>query len=60
MGEKCLGNDCYADELFEKFVAQFGRHEYEIERYFDQALAFNTFTVKLSPAKRKLLNPDFG
>ena len=60
MGQKCLGNDCYADELFTEFVDRFGRHEYEIERYFDQTLAFRTFVVKLSPAKRALLQPDFG
>ena len=59
MGEKCIGNDCAADELFMEFVDQFGRHEFEIERYFDQTLAFRTFSVKLSPAKRALLNPDF-
>ena len=59
MGEKCIGNDCYAAELFDAFVPQFGRHEYEIERYFDQTLAFRTYTVKLNAAKKAMLQPDF-
>jgi len=59
MGQKCIGNDCVAAELFDAFVDKFGRHEFEIERYFDHMLAFRCYTVKLSAAKKALLQPGF-
>ena len=59
LGEKCIGNDCLAAEKFDAFVEQFGRHEFEIERYFDHMLAFRSYVVKLNAAKKALLQPGF-
>ena len=59
LGEKCIGNDCLAAEKFDAFVKQFGRHEFEIERYFDHMLAFRSYVVKLNAAKKALLQPGF-
>lgn len=52
MGEKCIGNDSVASEMFQKFRDCFGRHEYEIERYYDHMLAMRTYSVKMSAGKR--------
>ena len=41
--EKALGNDELAFELFNKHFASFGKRECEIERYYDQFMAKNTF-----------------
>jgi len=38
MTEKALGNDLLAHEKANAFVERFGRHEFEIERYFDHGL----------------------
>ncbi|MBE6689493.1 MAG: DUF4838 domain-containing protein [Ruminococcaceae bacterium] len=36
---KCEGNDAEANKVYFDFMKEFGKHEYEIERYFDHALA---------------------
>ena len=36
--KKAVGNDNEAKELFNKFRVEFGKHEVEIERYYDHAL----------------------
>ena len=40
--ERAKGNVKVAKELFDEFRIKFGRHESEIERYFDHALYFST------------------
>ena len=57
--QKCIGNDCLASEMYDEFVERFGRHEFEIERYFDHMLAFRSYVVKLNAAKKALLQPGF-
>jgi hypothetical protein len=52
MGEKCVGNDALSVELFDAFATSFGRHEFEIERYFDHTLATGTYLVKVHAPKR--------
>ena len=37
--EKCQGRDKYALELLYKFYDEFGKYDYELERYFDFELA---------------------
>ncbi len=37
--EKCQGNDKYAQELMKKFIDDFGKYEYELERNMDFRLA---------------------
>lgn len=56
LAQLCVGNDLAAGELFDAFVQRFGRHEFEIERYFDHMLAFRTYGAKFSAAK-KVLQP---
>lgn len=41
--QKALGNEDQAEELKVKLFAQFGRHEFELERYFDHGLAMNFY-----------------
>jgi hypothetical protein len=36
--KKAIGNDGEVKELFNKFRVEFGKHEVEIERYYDHAL----------------------
>ena len=59
MAEKCIGNDCLAAEMLDEFMVSFGRHEFEIERYYDHMLAIRTYFVKLSAAKKAVLVPGF-
>ena len=48
---KCKGHDKYAVELFEAFVANYGKHDFEMERYFDFGLAVKSLEniLKLRP-----------
>ena len=59
MEQKCLGNDCLASEMLDAFMVSFGRHEIEIERYYDHMLAMRTYSVKLSAATNAVLIPGF-
>ena len=43
---KCLGAGVEAKEEFEKFLAEFGKHEVEIERYFDQYMMGYIFSLR--------------
>jgi len=45
---KAQGNDAEAKEKFEAFRDAFGRHEFEIERYFDHGLGFRTMSLIVS------------
>lgn len=45
--EKSAGNDHLAWERFLSFMETFGRHEYEIERYYDQGLTWQAFKSSL-------------
>ena len=47
MTELALGNKDGARTQWEKFRDDFGRYEYELERYFDHYLALHTFEVIL-------------
>ena len=55
---KCLIPKCYgagkeAKEAFEAFLADFGRHEVEIETYYDQYLAGYAFDSKVFKKKEE-------
>lgn len=52
MIEKCLGHNWYAQELLTKFYNDFGKYDYELERYFDFGLAASSIdaVVKRMPA----------
>jgi len=52
MQEKCVGNDLLALEKYKEFLAEFGKHDYETERYLDLNLAANAHypVVKQMPA----------
>ena len=39
--EKCQGHDEVAAEMLETFFKSFGRHDYELERWFDFGLCAN-------------------
>jgi hypothetical protein len=41
MREKCLGHNRLAMEKYEQFLLDFGKYDYETERYFDFGLAAN-------------------
>ena len=40
--EVCLGHRKYAMEMFKKFCADFGKYDFEIERYLDMELALES------------------
>ena len=42
---KCQGDTPKAVELMQKLAVEFGRHDYELERYFDFCLAVRTLEV---------------
>ena len=49
---KCLVAKCYgagkeAKELWEEFIKDFGRHECEIETYYDQWMMYYAFEHKI-------------
>ena len=44
--EKCQGHDVLALEMLEQFLKDFGRHDFELERYFDFGLCANA-TMRL-------------
>ena len=56
MTEKALGNDEAAMEKGEEFTQSFGRHEFEIERYYDHFLFSRTFKADL--ANVTTIDPD--
>ena len=41
MREKCVGHDQLAMEKYQQFLLDFGKHDYETERYLDFGLAAN-------------------
>lgn len=43
--EKAMGHDAAALEALEDFRRSFGRHEVELERYFDHFIAFRAFRM---------------
>lgn len=46
MAEKCAGHDALALEKFKAFLLDFGKRDYEIERYFDFSLAaYSNYSV---------------
>lgn len=51
LSEVCLGHKKYAMELFRQFCADFGKYDFEIERYMDMELALESifFVVRNIP-----------
>lgn len=52
-----------ADEAFDAFNAffdSFGRHEFEIERYFDHHLAYRALARSLHPGKNRIEREEIG
>ena len=45
MIEKAKGNDHLAYEMFTEFFLEYGRHEFEIERYYDHGLAWLSYSL---------------
>ena len=45
VAEKALGHDKAATELAVKFFEDFGKHEFEIEKYFDNGLCMDSWDV---------------
>ena len=45
MIEKALGHDKYAMEIMYKFFEEFGKHDYELDRWFDINLCFNAIYI---------------
>ncbi|MBO5836840.1 MAG: DUF4838 domain-containing protein [Oscillospiraceae bacterium] len=43
--EKCQGHDKFALEMMEKFIADYGKYDFELERYFDFGLAMSALKV---------------
>ena len=43
--EKCQGHDKFALEMMQKFIADYGKYDYELERYFDFGLAMSALRV---------------
>jgi hypothetical protein len=50
---KCLGITEGLDEMAEEFYESFGRHEAEIERYYDHYLAVYSWRNRVAKGKRK-------
>ena len=52
MQEKCVGHDRLALEKYEQFLQEFGKYDYETERYLDFGLAANSnlMIIKQMPA----------
>ena len=42
LAEVCLGHKKYAMEMFQQFCKDFGKYDYEIERYLDMELALES------------------
>lgn len=55
--EKCVGNNVLAKELHDKLAHDFGKYEFEIERYFDHYLAFSSYKWILTLAGAVTLIP---
>ena len=51
MGEKCIGHNRVAMEKYEQFLLEFGKYDYETERYLDFGLAAisNHIIIKQMP-----------
>lgn len=45
LAEKALGHDADALQTLDEFRIRFGRHEVELERYFDHFIAFRAFKM---------------
>lgn len=55
MLEKCQGRDNLAYKKAEEFFDEFGRHEVEIERYYDQSLAAKSLMRIVKKTKKIVL-----
>ena len=47
MKEKAVGNECLAREMAKVFYRDFGKYEFEIERYYDHGLAARSINTML-------------
>ncbi len=55
MKEKCIGHDSLAYKMALEFFKEFGKHELEIERYYDQRLAYVALTRIVEKPKKVVL-----
>ena len=54
MMEKCQGHDDEADALFQQLLLDFGRHDLELERWFDFGLFAKSYKALLAK-KRSII-----
>ena len=53
--EKCLGHSKVAEEKFRKFMDEFGKHDLELDRYFDFGLAADSiYKIVVAKTRNKL------
>ena len=52
--ERARGNNRQAMEMFEELRKSFGRHEAEIERYFDHSLYFGALRTLIGESKKEI------
>ena len=53
--EKCLGHSARSHELFHAFMDEFGKHDFELDRYFDFGLAADSIhKIVIAKTKSKL------
>ena len=53
--EKCLGHSAKARELFYEFMEAFGKHDFELDRYFDFGLAADSiYKIVVAKTRNKL------
>ena len=53
--EKCLGHSKVAEEKFRAFMDEFGKHDFELDRYFDFGLAADSiYKIVVAKTRNKL------
>jgi len=50
MTEKALGHDCLAKEMATAFFQDFGKYEFEMDRYYDHSL-FSRFMIRIAESR---------
>ncbi|MBR4873845.1 MAG: DUF4838 domain-containing protein, partial [Clostridia bacterium] len=57
---KCFGAGEEAKKAFDKFLAEFGKYEKEIETYYDQYMMAMCFNVSLKSKERSIVENDMS
>ena len=57
---KCFGAGEEAKKAFDKFLAEFGKYEKEIETYYDQYMMAMCFNVSLKSKERSIVDNDMS